>query len=185
MKNCFIHATATVEVGAALGSGVKVWDLARVRTGSSIGDETVIGRSAFIDTNVRVGARCKIQNNALIYEGAELEDGVFIGPAAVITNDLHPRAVSRSGALKGPSDWTLGKVIIEEGASIGAGAVIVTGVRIGGWSMVAAGAVVTRDVAPSVLVAGVPAYPVGFVCYCGIRRDGGCDDCGWQRPSSR
>jgi acetyltransferase-like isoleucine patch superfamily enzyme len=129
----------------------------------------VIGRGAYLGPGVVVGDRCKIQNHALVYEPAVVADGAFIGPAVVFTNDLNPRAVTPEGRLKSAEDWEPVGVVVEEGASIGARAVCVAPVRIGAWAMVAAGAVVTRDVPAHALVAGVPARQVGWVDEAGNR----------------
>lgn len=178
-----IHDSAVVEDGAEIGDGTSIWHHAHVRAGASIGSECVIGKAAYIGAGVTIGDRCKIQNNALVYEGATVHDGVFVGPAAIIANDRFPRAVTGEGALKSADDWSLGEVVIESGASIGAGAVIVPNARIGSWAMVGSGAVVTRDVAPHQLVVGSPAQVIGYVCVCGHRlvpleREWGCETCG-------
>jgi len=110
-----------------------------------------------------MGDNCKIQNNALVYEPAILGDGVFIGPGATLTNDLFPRAINPNGGVKSATDWDSVGVVIDAGASIGAGAVCVAPVRVGSWAMVAAGAVVTKDVKSFSLVRGVPARHVGWV----------------------
>jgi acetyltransferase-like isoleucine patch superfamily enzyme len=115
-----------------------------------------------------VGDRCKIQNHALVYEPAVLEDGVFVGPAVVFTNDYFPRAVTPEGELKSAEHWQAVAVTVREGASIGARAVCVAPVTIGRWALVAAGAVVTRDVPDFALVAGVPARRVGWVGRAGV-----------------
>lgn len=128
-----------------------------------IGKYCVVGRGAYIGTGVAVGDGCKIQNYALVYEPAVLEPGVFIGPAAVLTNDEYPRAVNPDLSVKSASDWHAVGVIVREGASIGARAVCVAPVSIGRWAMVAAGSVVTRDVPDYALVLGVPARRVGWV----------------------
>lgn len=183
MNKARIHETAFVEDGAEIGNGTNVWHHAQIRSGATVGSECVIGKSAYIGADVHIGDRCKIQNNALVYEGAIVHDGVFIGPAAIIANDRFPRAVSGDGSLKSADDWTLGEVVIESGASIGAGAVIVPNARIGAWAMVGSGAVVTRDVAPHQLVVGSPATVIGYVCVCGHRLvplelEWGCETCG-------
>lgn len=165
---------ADVSEAAEIGDGSQIWHLAQVREGVRLGPECIVGRGAYIGTGVQVGARCKIQNYALVYEPASLADGVFIGPAAVLTNDEYPRAVTPDGGLKSASDWHPVGVTIGEGASIGARAVCVAPVEVGAWALVAAGAVVTKDVAPFALVAGVPARRIGWVGRAGARlvRDG-------------
>ncbi len=120
-----VHATADVAADAEIGEGTTVWALAQVREGARLGRDCVIGRGAYIGTRVTVGDRCKVQNNALVYEPARLGDGVFVGPAAVLTNDRHPRAVRPDGALKTAADWQAVGVVCADGASIGAAAVCV------------------------------------------------------------
>lgn len=160
---------ADVAEGAQIGEGSSIWHLAQVREGVTMGRECIVGRGAYIGTGVHVGDRCKIQNYALVYEPASLADGVFIGPAVVLTNDTYPRAVTPDGALKSAHDWEPVGVTIGEGASIGARAVCVAPVRIGRWAMVAAGAVVTQDVPDFAMVAGVPAHRIGWVGRAGRR----------------
>jgi acetyltransferase-like isoleucine patch superfamily enzyme len=128
-----------------------------VREGAVLGEECVIGRGACVGPGVRLGDRVKLQNYALVYEPAVLEDGVFIGPAAVLTNDAYPRSVTPEGKLNRGDDWTPVGVTVREGASVGARAVCVAPVTIGRWATVAAGAVVVKDVPDFALVAGVPA----------------------------
>ena len=154
---------ARVHPLAIVGSATAVWDGAEIREEAVIGAESVIGRGVYIDVGVRVGNRCKIQNEALLYSPALIEDGVFIGPGAILTNDKFPRAVNPDGTLKRSTDWTRLGVTVREGASIGAGAVILPEVEVGRWSVVAAGAVVTSDVPDHGLVAGVPACQTGWV----------------------
>ena len=164
-----IAATADVADDATIGAGSSVWHLAQVREGAVLGDNCVIGRGAYIGVGVHLGQNCKVQNHALVYEPAELADGVFIGPAAVLTNDTHPRAINPDGSLKSADDWQPVGVTIGTGAAIGARAVCVAPVQIGEWATVAAGAVVTRDVPAHALVAGVPARQVGWVGHAGRR----------------
>jgi UDP-2-acetamido-3-amino-2,3-dideoxy-glucuronate N-acetyltransferase len=175
--------SADVDPTATIGDGTSVWHLAQVREHARIGAECVIGRGAYIGSGVQMGARCKVQNLALVYEPAVLEDGVFIGPAVVLTNDTFPRAVNPDGSLKSAADWTPTGVVVREGASVGARAVCVAPVTVGRWATVAAGAVVTRDVPDFALVAGVPARRIGWVGRAGVRLVPVADDV-WQCPVS-
>lgn len=122
-----------------------------------------MGRNVFIDAGVTIGDRCKVQNNALLYAPARLGNGVFIGPAAVLTNDRYPRAVDADGEVKMVGDWEAEGVVIADGASVGAAAVVLAGVTVGVWSMVAANSMVTRTVPAYALVAGSPARRIAWV----------------------
>lgn len=164
-----VAPTAVVEDNVVLGHGTVVWDLSQIRRGAVVGSECVIGRNVFIDAGVVVGSRCKLQNNVLLYAPATVGDGVFIGPAAVVTNDRLPRAVRPDGALKDVVDWASRAVVIEAGAAIGAGAILVAGVRVGSWALVAAGAVVTSNVPAFALVAGSPARWLAWIGRTGER----------------
>jgi UDP-2-acetamido-3-amino-2,3-dideoxy-glucuronate N-acetyltransferase len=172
--------SADVDPRASLGAGTVVWHLAQVREGATVGRECVVGRGAYVGPGARLGNHCKVQNHALVYEPAILGDGVFIGPAAVLTNDLHPRAVNPDGTLKSANDWDSVGVTVAEGASIGARAVCVAPVSIGRWALVAAGSVVVRDVPDHALVAGVPAHRLGWVGRAGVRLEERGDE--WWCP---
>lgn len=158
-----IQASADVSESARIGERTRVWHLAQVREGARIGADGNIGRGAYVGPDVVIGDSCKLQNYALVYEPARLGNGVFIGPAAVLTNDEYPRAANPDGTPKGTEDWHAVGVIVHDGASIGARAVCVAPVTIGAWALVAAGAVVTKDVPAHALVVGVPARRIGWV----------------------
>jgi UDP-3-O-[3-hydroxymyristoyl] glucosamine N-acyltransferase len=163
-----VQESADVSPEAVLGDGTSVWHLAQVREGAVLGENCIVGRGAYVGTGVRMGDNCKLQNYALVYEPAVLGDGVFVGPAVVFTNDHFPRSVDPDGKLKRGDDWEAVGVTVEDGASIGARAVCIAPVTIGRWAMVAAGSVVTKDVPPFALVAGVPARRIRWVGRAGV-----------------
>src|ERR671937_2106484 len=166
MLPAFVHPTADVSPEATLGDGCKVWRLAHIREAAVLGSGCSIGAGVYIGAGVRLGANCKVQNNALLYEGVELEDGVFVGPQVCFTNDYLPRAVNPDLSLKSGADWEEGRTLVCEGASVGAQSVVVTGITIGRWALIGAGSVVTRDVPDHALVFGSPARVCGWVCRC-------------------
>jgi len=170
-RDTFIHESAIVEADSEVGPGTRIWHHAHVR--STVGDDCVVGRNVYIDAGVTIGNRVKIQNNVSVYAGVELADEVFVGPSAVFTNDLYPRAVS--------PNWEIVPTIIGHGASIGANATIVCGVEIGAWAMVGSGSVVTRSIAPHELVVGNPAHRAGWVCQCGRILERTTADLEWHR----
>jgi UDP-2-acetamido-3-amino-2,3-dideoxy-glucuronate N-acetyltransferase len=155
----YAHPTAIVEDGAAIGEGTRIWHHAHVRAGARVGGGCVFGKNVFIDSGAVVGDRVKIQNNVSVYAGVEIGDDVFVGPTATFTNDRVPRAFNEH--------WVIVPTVVGVGASIGANATVVCGHTLGPYCMVAAGATVTRDVAPHELVAGTPARTLGWVCRCG------------------
>ena len=169
MNDYRVSPSADVDPGAVVGDGSSIWHLAQVREDVVMGSGCVIGRGAYVGTGVQHGNNCKIQNYALVYEPARLADGVFIGPAAVLTNDTYPRAINPDGSLKNAHDWEAVGVAIERGAAVGARAVCVAPVTIGEWALIAAGSVVTRDVPAHALMAGVPAKRIGWVDRTGHR----------------
>jgi acetyltransferase-like isoleucine patch superfamily enzyme len=125
--------------------------------GCSIGDGTRIGPFVEIQRGVSIGARCKVQSHTFVCEGVTIEDEVFVGHGVMFVNDKLPRATTESGELQGADDWTLLETVVERGASLGSGCVVLGGVRVGAGALVGAGAVVTKDVPPRAVVAGVPA----------------------------
>jgi acetyltransferase-like isoleucine patch superfamily enzyme len=140
----------------AFGDGVVVAPFTNLY-GCEVGDETRIGPFVEVQRGVRIGRRCKIQSHSFICDGVEIQDEVFVGHGVMFINDDRPRATTDDGELQSGDDWTLLPTVIERRASLGSGAVILGGVRIGEGALVGAGAVVTRDVAPGETVAGVPA----------------------------
>ena len=158
-----------IDARAIIGLGTKIWENSKIRENVTIGKDCNIGRNVYVGPGVKIGNNVKIQNTALIYEPAMIEDGVFIGPGVIFTNDLHPRAIAHDGKKKTEEDWNKEGVTVEYGASVGAGTICVAPVRIGKWAMIAAGAVVTKDVLNFSLVAGVPAKQIGWVGKSGVK----------------
>lgn len=162
MNTPFIHPSSYVDDGAAIGSGTRVWHFCHIMTGAHIGRDCVLGQNVHVGPEVHVGDRCKLQNNVSLVSGVKLGDDVFCGPSVVFTNVLTPRShISRKDAF---AATTVGR-----GASLGANATILCGIRIGDYAMIGAGSVVTRDVAAHRVVIGNPAREVGLCCQCGRR----------------
>jgi UDP-2-acetamido-3-amino-2,3-dideoxy-glucuronate N-acetyltransferase len=158
----FVHETAIVHPSTTLGKGTKIWHHCHVMGNTTIGDNVSLGQNGFVASRVTIGNGTRIQNNVSLYEGVELGEDVFVGPSAVFTNVRFPRAfVSRKDEYEHTK--------VSRGATIGANSTIVCGVKIGEYAFVAAGAVVTKEVPPHVLVEGVPAVRAGFMCRCGER----------------
>ena len=162
-----IAPNADIDERARIAESARIWHLAQVREDAVIGENCIIGRGAYIDVGVTVGDNCKVQNNALVYAPAVLEDGVFVGPAVVFTNDTFPRAINPDGSLKAASDWESKGVTVRRGAAIGARSVVLGGVEVGEWSLIAAGSVVTKDVPAHALMVGSPARKVAWVGFSG------------------
>jgi UDP-2-acetamido-3-amino-2,3-dideoxy-glucuronate N-acetyltransferase len=169
MSGSDVHPSSIIDSGAVLGNGTKVWHFCHVSAGARIGSECVLGQNVFVGANVVIGHRVKIQNNVSIFEGVTLEDDVFVGPSVTFTNVRTPRAaVSRRDEFE--------STIVRFGASIGANATILCGLEIGAHSLIGAGAVVTRNVAPNAVVYGNPASNRGWACVCGtVLSDDGMD----------
>jgi UDP-2-acetamido-3-amino-2,3-dideoxy-glucuronate N-acetyltransferase len=168
-----VHASAEVEADADVGARTRIWDRARIAARARIGADSVVGRDVYIDEGVAVGDGTRVHNGAQLYRGVVVEDAVFIGPGAIVTDERFPRASAATGDppadVAARRDATPSPVVLRRGCSIGAGAVIVAPAQVGGFATVAAGAVVTRDVPGHALVAGSPARRVGWVCACGHR----------------
>jgi UDP-2-acetamido-3-amino-2,3-dideoxy-glucuronate N-acetyltransferase len=158
-----------IHSSVVIARGTKIWEYSKIRENSVIGSNCNLGRNVYVGPGVRIGDQVKIQNNSLIYEPAVIEDSVFIGPGVIFTNDLYPRAVNEDGSKKNESDWIKQAVLVRLGASIAAGAICVAPVKIGQWSMIAAGSVVVNDVPNFALVAGIPAKQIGWVGKSGER----------------
>ena len=157
-----VHPTAVVDEGAVLGEGTRVWHFCHIMPGARLGRGCSLGQNVFVAGTAVLGDGVKVQNNVSIYDGVICADHVFLGPSCVFTNVSTPRSsVDRRGAYE--------TTHVGEGATIGANATIVCGVRIGPWAFVGAGAVVTHDIPPHALVTGVPARITGWACRCGIR----------------
>ncbi len=152
----FVHERALCE-SKNIGAGTRVWAFAHVLPGAKIGENCNLGENVFVENKVVIGNGCTIKNGVAIWDCVTLEDDVFVGPNAVFTNDLRPRAFVKKGSA------AFLPTHVKKGATIGANATLVCGVTIGEYAMIAAGAVVTRDVAPYTLVAGNPARPIGKV----------------------
>lgn len=156
----YVHDTAIVDTGCYIGKGTKIWHFSHVIKGTTIGENCVIGQNVMIGPDVTIGNRCKIQNNVSLYKGVVLEDGVFCGPSCVFTNVHNPRAeIERKDEFR--------PTYVEKGVTIGANATIVCGHRLGAYSLIGAGAVITKDVKPHAVMAGNPAKQIGWVSHAG------------------
>lgn len=182
-----IHPSAEIHSSSVIGPNTKVWHHTQICADVRVGDHCIIGSMVYIDRGVVIGDRVKIQTGAQLYHGTIVEDGAFIGPMACLTNDKRPRSITVEGKLKTEADWQLGPVRVCEGASVGAGAIVLADVTVGRFALVGAGAVVSENVPDFGLVMGTPARMVGHVCACGHRleRNGTTDDELWQCPACR
>jgi UDP-2-acetamido-3-amino-2,3-dideoxy-glucuronate N-acetyltransferase len=160
-----------------------VWHHAQVREGAVIGRQCILGKGVYVDRGVRIGDFCKLQNGVSVFHGFNLEDGVFLGPGVMLLNDRHPRAINPDGTPRGDADWVVSEGLVEYGAAIGGGAIVLPGVHIGRMALVGAGSVVTKNVPERAIVAGNPARLHGYACDCGhtlekVRSGFACPNCG-------
>ncbi|PID78401.1 MAG: N-acetyltransferase [Deltaproteobacteria bacterium] len=160
MADYFVHESSFIDEPCRIGKNSKIWHFSHILKNTDIGENTTIGQNVVAGPSVKIGSNCKIQNNVSIYNGVEIEDGVFCGPSCVFTNVINPRAfIEKKDEFK--------KTLLKKGCSIGANATIVCGTVIGEYALVAAGAVITKDVPAFALMAGVPGKQIGWVCRCG------------------
>jgi len=162
VQGAFVHPTSIVDENVTVETGTKIWHFSHILSGSRIGANCNIGQNVVIGPDVTIGSQCKIQNNVSVYKGVTLEDGVFCGPSMVFTNVYNPRAEIRKMDQVRPT-------LVKKGATIGANATIICGTTIGQYTLVGAGAVITKNVPDHALVVGNPAKQIGWVCRCGER----------------
>jgi UDP-2-acetamido-3-amino-2,3-dideoxy-glucuronate N-acetyltransferase len=176
VSSFFAHPTAVIDEPCEIGEGTKIWHFSHIMRDSVLGPGCNLGQNVVISPGVRIGRNVKIQNNVSVYTGVQLEDDVFCGPSVVFTNVINPRShVNRRNAYQ--------KTLVKRGATLGANSTVVCGTTVGKYAFVAAGAVVTHDVADYALVMGVPAKQAGWMCSCGVRLTEGttqtsCGSCG-------
>ncbi|MGI6737282.1 MAG: acyltransferase [Anaerovoracaceae bacterium] len=176
MAEYFVHVASYVDDNVYIGKNTEIWHFSHIQEGAYIGENCSIGHSVNIGRNVHIGHDCTIQSNVSVYEGITLKDDVYLGSSMVFTNNVVPRANVDKGHA------TYKRTTVYSGATIGANSTVVCGNDIGTYAMVAAGAVVLKDVPAHALVAGVPARQIGWVCDCGhiLPADLRCPDCGKQ-----
>ena len=155
-KEYIAHETAVIDKGCTIGKGTKIWHFSHIMTGAEIGENCNIGQNVVVSPGVKLGKNVKVQNNVSLYTGVICEDDVFLGPSMVFTNVINPR----SSIIRKDS---YSSTIVEKGASIGANSTIICGNKIGAYSFIGAGAVVTKDVKPYAMVVGNPARQTGWM----------------------
>jgi UDP-2-acetamido-3-amino-2,3-dideoxy-glucuronate N-acetyltransferase len=172
-KEYFVHESSYIDENVTIGKGTKIWHFCHIQKNAVLGENCSLGQNVNVANNVKIGNGVRIQNNVSVYEGVELEDNVFCGPSCVFTNVNTPRShYSVHGVYA--------KTLVKWGATLGANSTIVCGHTVGRCALIAAGAVVTKDVKDYALMAGVPAKRIGWVCECGERLPDNlkCDSCG-------
>lgn len=163
MSNYFVHPTAEISSSAIIGDGCKLWNNVQIRGKARLGKNCILGKNVYIDEGVQIGDNCKIGNNCSVYHGVTLEDGVFLGPHVTTTNDKFPRAINKDGSLKSGDDWQVRRTLIKQGASVGAGTIILPGITIGRFALLGAGSLVSKDVSDFALAYGNPVCVHGRV----------------------
>ena len=161
-REYFVHESAYVDEGAHIGKGTKIWHFSHIMGGAELGERCIVGQNCFVGPRARMGNGVKLQNNISVYDLVTLEDNVFVGPSAVFTNDINPRAAYPKGGKWIPT-------LVKQGTSIGANSTILCGITIGCHAFVGAGAVVTKDVPDYAIMTGVPARITGWMCECGTK----------------
>ncbi len=162
MPDYFAHQTAIIDQGAQIGAGTRIWHFSHICATAVIGQNCNLGQNVMVADQVVVGNQVKIQNNVSVYTGVTLEDDVFLGPSCVLTNITNPRSqIVRRNLYE--------QTLVRRGATVGANATIVSGVTLGRYCFIAAGAVVTGDVADYELIVGVPGKTAGFMSRHGHR----------------
>ena len=166
MADYFVHESSVIDPGAEIGAGTKIWHFSHLMGDVKIGENCVIGQNVFIASGVKIGSNVKIQNNVSVYSGVVCEDDVFLGPSMVFTNIINPRShISRKDEYQ--------TTLVKKGASIGANATVVCGIKLGEYAFIGAGAVVTKDVPDHGLIYGNPGKLQGWMCHCGEKLDFG------------
>jgi UDP-2-acetamido-3-amino-2,3-dideoxy-glucuronate N-acetyltransferase len=160
-RSYFAHPTAIVDDGCQIGNGTRVWHFSHLMGGAKIGRDCTIGQGCFVASDVTVGDGVRVQNNVSIYDGTTIEDYVFLGPSCVLTNVSNPRAEINRRGLYEPT-------VLRRGCTLGANATVLTGVAVGRYAFVAAGAVVTGDVEDYAMMVGAPARRVGWMSRHGL-----------------
>ncbi len=162
--NNLFHPSAIIDAGASIGNNTRVWHFVHICSGANIGNDCAIGQNVFISNKVLIGNNVKIQNNVSVYDNVIIEDDVFCGPSMVFTNVINPRAF-----IERKKEYLT--TIVKKGATLGANCTIICGITIGEYAFIAAGAVVTKNIQPFALIAGVPAIQIGWMTKYGKRID--------------